>query len=301
MKFLNVINLLCCALFYFSSNSTFADDTVVLKNTPAIDRMHEEITVDVSYNLNIPSSYWEKKTARNNSFDSVMIELHGCNIYNDPQLHEFIKSRNFPSEVLGFTLPSKFWINHFETKKPKIILEVGVFHGFTSTAMAKKMKEIPGMEQSIVISMDTWLNDLRFVWNSDLTFMYRTKKMLKFFDKRELGGSPDLYYRFLNNVLKTDTQDRIIPMQSSSLNGAMELIAHGILPDFMYIDASHCNPDVLIDFINFYEILAPGGTMAIDDKTFPAIASAITYFESKYNNKFISLGVKTAYINKPKS
>ena len=45
----------------------------------------------------------------------------------------------------------------------------------------------------------------------------------------------------------------------------MAFLAHKLRPQLIYVDASHANPDVFIDYENFYTILAPGGALAVDD------------------------------------
>lgn len=55
----------------------------------------------------------------------------------------------------------------------------------------------------------------------------------------------------------------------------MAFLAHKLRPQLIYVDASHANPDVFIDYENFYTILAPGGALAVDDvASVPAVRKA---------------------------
>ena len=97
------------------------------------------------------------------------------------------------------------------------------------------------------------------------------------------GGYSTMYYHFLANCIKTKTTDRIIPLPTASQSGAMTLLSHGIRPDFIYVDASHSNPDVHIDYENFYTILRPGGVIAFDDTGVEAVRAAFDALVQKYD------------------
>merc|ERR1712137_1498057 len=142
--------------------------------------------------------------------------------------------------------------------------------------------------------MDTWLLDLRFVWDS--------QRMPTYFGTNDnyKAGSSNLYFRFLSNVLAANASHRIIPIQTATSNGAMALIARKLRPQLMYIDASHANPDVFIDFENFYQILPPGGVMAFDDLGVPAVRAAFYALVDRYELQPTILGGKKAYVSKPR-
>ena len=269
---------LVAACFLHFPTLSFAAD-VVMRNAPAMDRVFPEVRLDLLYNLHIPQNHWANNV--NHSFKSVMQTFHGYNIWEDTKLPAAIDSIQLSESIHGSPLQPNIWKAVFLEKKPKIVLEVGVFMGLTSCTMAQFMSSLEGMEDSFVISMDTWLLDLRFVWNET-----HKNNVGKYFEKGEIAGSPDMYFRFLRNVIRRKVQDRVIPIRTSSLNGAMALIAHKIRPDFIYVDASHANPDVYIDFENFYQILRPGGNMAIDDIDIGAVKASMENIESKFKIAF---------------
>mmetsp|Transcript_23535 Transcript_23535/g.35660 ORF Transcript_23535/g.35660 Transcript_23535/m.35660 type:complete len:561 (+) Transcript_23535:653-2335(+) len=136
--------------------------------------------------------------------------------------------------------------------------------------------------------MDTWLLDLAFAWNGGKSkHADKVKNEHGYFKVNKISGGNQMYFQFLSNCLATKTNDRIIPIQTASLNnGAIALLSHGVRPDFMYIDASHANPDVFLDYENFYKILKPGGVMTFDDvKAVPACRDAFNMLARKYDLK----------------
>ena len=177
-------------------------------------------------------------------------------------------------------------------------LEVGVFRGATSIRAAKLLAKL-GLRSSYVISLDSWLFDLRFVWDA------RKQESVRpyFSGNAELAGSSQMYFTFLANVLASNTTSRVIPLPSSSTNGAMALLAHRLRPDVLYVDASHANPDVLVDYENLYTLLAPGGAFAADDVHLPAVRDAWQALLRRYNVtdvQYVSEG-RQAWFRKPRS
>mmetsp|Transcript_23538 Transcript_23538/g.35671 ORF Transcript_23538/g.35671 Transcript_23538/m.35671 type:complete len:154 (+) Transcript_23538:653-1114(+) len=149
--------------------------------------------------------------------------------------------------------------------------------------------------------MDTWLLDLAFAWNGGKSkHADKVKNEHGYFKVNKISGGNQMYFQFLSNCLATKTNDRIIPIQTASLNnGAIALLSHGVRPDFMYIDASHANPDVFLDYENFYKILKPGGVMTFDDvKAVPACRDAFNMLARKYDLKQYFLSQGQGYIIK---
>ena len=77
---------------------------------------------------------------------------------------------------------------------------------------------VPEMKSSFVISMDSWLLDLRFVWRADKQLAERFRSYL---DVPAVAGSSELYYTFLANCMAANVTHRIIPLRTSSSNGAL--------------------------------------------------------------------------------
>jgi predicted O-methyltransferase YrrM len=259
-----------------------------IEDAPAADRDLPMVTVDLSYQLHVPPSVWDGREPP--TYDATMKALHGGDIWKDPKTRATIdfllnqtQSQNEKHAYSGSAVPNSHLRNAIRKVKPRVLLEVGVFRGLTSTRMAKILDSTPGCSESFVISMDTWLLDVRFQWNGALSS--NTNRTLEgYFKEPEVGGSSLMYWVFLNNVLNTNTSHRIIPMRTSSQNGALALVSHQIQPDLLYIDASHANPDVFIDYENFYTIAAPGAVLFFDDiYAVPACKAAFDSLCRRYN------------------
>ena len=222
--------------------------------------------------------------------------LHGTNIWRDARLASLISHLGIVGvkDPDGSPLDVKLLRSIFAAVRPKLFLEVGVFRGATSIRAAKLLARL-GLRSSYVISMDSWLFDLRFVWDKT-----RQRSVGSYFSgNAEVAGSSQMYYQFLANCLASNTSSRIIPLPSSSTNGAMALLAHRLRPDVMYV--SHANPDCYIDYENLYQLLAPGGAFAADDVHLPAVRDAWNALLRRYSlNEVHYVGNGTqAWFRKP--
>lgn len=273
-----------------ASENRMPEKSFDLIKTPAADRDLDGLTVDLAYTLNVPSNWWDGLDT-SPSYNSLMMSLHGKDIWRDDRLlaHlDFLGIKGDTHKIFGSPLqgPIEALLRQY---KPKIFLEVGVFRGATSTKIATFFKEEKEgwAKDSYVLSMDTWLLDLAFAWNGGKSkHAEEVKNKVEYFKVNKISGGNQMYFQFLSNCLATKTNDRIIPIQTASLNGAIALLSHGVQPDFMYIDASHANPDVFLDYENFYKILKPGGVMTFDDvKSVPACRDAFNMLARKYDLK----------------
>lgn len=267
------------------------------KRAPCFDRDLPDVTVDVNYTLHVPDSHWDDSKVL--VFNQVMAELHGRNVWDDPNMEREIQLlgiRGGPDELYGSTLNGGMLLDLVQLTQPRLFLEVGVFRGSTSISVAKLFDESPALKNSFVISMDTWLLDLRFVWNApgseqDVGGHY--------FDNTEVAGASQMYFQFLENCRTNNVTSRIIPLQSASVGGAMSLLAHKIRPDLIYLDASHSNPDIYVDMENFYNILAPGGALAFDDLNLPPVSYAFDSLVKRYGLLQVHRNGAQGYILKP--
>jgi len=275
-----------------------------LKDAPAADRDLDGITIDLSYKLNVPSNWWDDIDTVSPNYDSLMQKFHGENIWNDPKLNSHFESLGIRGNANPFGSPMALDNGPLKNKlletKPKIFMEVGVFEGATSSKVAQLFKNTPGFEESYVISVDSWILDLTYEWNGQKS-VHKKKVVNKarYFANDRIAGGSKMYYQFLANCIERKSQDRIIPLPTATSNGALAMLSHGVRPDFMYIDASHANPDVLIDYENFYTILQPGGVMVFDDTHVPAVMAALTFLVERYGLTVVNLKHQQGYIVKP--
>jgi hypothetical protein len=290
-----------------------------LKGAPAGDRDCPGVTVDVGYRLNIPGSWWTAGPATPATHAGVMSAFHGEDVWSSAQTREHfeqpsVKKQLGKEKIYGSPLSQGIIHTLLQQTNPKLILEVGVFRGSTSIAMAKLLDTMPALKDTFIISMDSWLLDLRFVWGAPSSRNHNPGysntsakatsrfKMAQYFRNVEIGGGSQMYWRFLHNVMLTNTQHRIVPMQTASSNGALALISHRLRPGLIYVDASHANPDVFIDYENFYQILEPGGALAVDDiRLVPACKIAFAALCKRYSLTPVygGPGGNQAYVFKP--
>lgn len=134
--------------------------------------------------------------------------------------------------------------------KPGLIVEVGSFVGESAIHMANFLKW-RGSEAAI-LCVDTWYAGYDH-WKGA-----REKIVMHF-------GRPNLYYKFLANVVGNQCEGIILPFATDSLNGARVLAWLGIVPQLIYIDASHEQGDVLRDLEAYWALLPTGGGLLVDD------------------------------------
>ena len=216
-----------------------------------------------------------------------MKTLHGDNIYNDPQLQQMLTQWHIKEEFGAISpLQNMTSLREFVVAtKPKLFVEVGVFRGATSVAVAKMFDELtestPQMASSFIISIDSWLMDLEFVW-SGISKRKLKKSQRDHFYGHRVAGHQMMYFEFLTNVIKSSVSHRIVPLPSASSNAVYTLLSLALCPDVVYLDASHANPDVYVDLVGLWLVLRPGGLIVCDDYNIPAVHQAVAAFVLYY-------------------
>jgi hypothetical protein len=89
---------------------------------------------------------------------------------------------------------------------------------------------------------------------------------------------PTLYDQFLSNVIHAELTNVIIPMRMSSLEAALQIRSMGIVPDFIYIDASHDTESVLADLNAWFPFIKGHGILCGDDWTWESVRTAVEIF-----------------------
>ncbi len=148
--------------------------------------------------------------------------------------------------------PHPYLLQAIDDTRAQMVVEIGVWKGASSIAMAKKMKQ-SGL-QGVVIAIDTWLgswdhwfND----WYPGLNFEF---------------GQPMLMRTFMSNAIKTNTNDIILPMPLDSAN-ALEVFKRSALPkiDVIHIDGAHDYRAVTSDLNAWWPMVRSGGWLVGDD------------------------------------
>ncbi len=86
-----------------------------------------------------------------------------------------------------------------------------------------------------------------------------------------------LYEQFLSNVIHAGLTDKIIPIKMDSSDAAVQLKTV-VVPDLIYIDASHDYESVLADLNRWYPYVKGHGIFCGDDWNLPGVVQAVTEF-----------------------
>ena len=145
-----------------------------------------------------------------------------------------------------------------ECTNPGLIIEVGSFVGESAIHMAKLVKA--QNRSCAILCVDTWYAGY------DHWLGAREKIRMHF-------GRPDFYYKFIANVIQNDCQDVIVPFAMDSIGAARVIKWMGLVPGFIYVDASHEQGDVYRDYEAYWDLLPSGGGMLCDDlsRHFPGV------------------------------
>lgn len=156
--------------------------------------------------------------------------------------------------------------------EPKVIIEVGTWKGQSAINMANILKR--NNIKCKIYCVDTFLG----TWDLE-------KEDLK-------NGYPQIYYKFLNNILFEKCEDYIIPCPNTSLFYYKKFKDMNLKADLIYIDGSHMYEDVYADINNYSNLLSPNGVIFGDDYATdaPEVAKAVNKYCSENNKKFEVIG-----------
>jgi len=68
-------------------------------------------------------------------------------------------------------------------------------------------------------------------------------------------------------------------VQERSQTALPRLLGEGFVADAAFVDGSHIFHNVFVDLFYLRELVRPGGTMILDDCSYPSVATAVRYFE----------------------
>lgn len=158
----------------------------------------------------------------------------------------------YEKDVQGWQSGHSYLVDSIERLQPQIIVEIGVWKGGSTIAMATKLRDL-GMN-AVVISIDTWLGSWDH-WNNDMWFDHLG------FDH----GYPSIHRKFMNNVVAAGVQNYVVPLPLDSLNAAHVLRDFNIKPDIIHLDAGHDFDAVTADLNVWWPLLKDGGLFIGDD------------------------------------
>ena len=158
----------------------------------------------------------------------------------------------------------------------KISLEGG-----STVFMANELKK--HALSSVVIAVDTWLGSSEHwtAYNSDLSI---------------LNGYPQLYYKFMANIINAGVVDYVLPLPMDSLNAAQIMSSMKVTPQMIHLDGGHDYESVMADLRAWWPLLASGDVLIGDDyffhDMFPEVkrASTSSFMRLTYRLKPVLLG-----------
>jgi tetratricopeptide (TPR) repeat protein len=164
--------------------------------------------------------------------------------------------------------------------KPSYAVEIGVWKGASTMEMARKMKEL--QINGVVIAVDTWLGSWEHWLNND------------YFDELCINNSyPNIFYKFMTNVLGHDLQKYVLPLPIDSLNAAKIIEINKFELDIIHLDAGHDYVSVSRDLSVWWPLLRVGGILIGDDYnldgTWPEVRAAFDDFFGKLGIFFENL------------
>lgn len=189
----------------------------------------------------------------------LLLDIHGENIY-----------KGFPAKDFEFN-PHSWRAEHpifkrlIEEVRPKTIIEVGSWMGFSAMIMAERCKELDLYPE--IICIDTWLGGIGEVEDENVKALFN-----------RVHGLPNLYYQFLANIIQSGHHDLVIPIPNTSTVVSRMLESLDVHADLIFIDGSHIYEDVLSDVQNYLPLLNEGGVMFGDDLFCPDVQRALDDF-----------------------
>lgn len=157
----------------------------------------------------------------------------------------------FQYDLQGWNSQHPYLADAIALLRPRSIIEVGGWKGGSTVFMANELKKLD--LGSSVIAVDTWLGSSEH-WtgpsHADLSMM---------------NGRPNLYSRFLSNVVQSGVADYVLPLPMDSLNAAEVMKTMGIEPDMDHLDGGRDYHSLTADLCAWWPVLAPGGMLIGDD------------------------------------
>lgn len=132
-----------------------------------------------------------------------------------------------------------------------------------------------------IICIEPFCGDVNmWCWEKDLL----KNNKWKFLNLKD--GKPTIYNRFLSNVVYTQNDKHILPIQCTSLIG-VDLIKRLFLekrikslPNFIYLDSAHLEEETFLELKKCYSLLNNGGILFGDDWNWQSVRNDVISFSS---------------------
>jgi len=163
------------------------------------------------------------------------------------------------------------FLAHIEACKPRRLLEIGVFEGTSALALIREALRYRPDAHLLVV--DPW----------------EALPSAEFTPEQLAAAKATFEANFSRSGLRSCVSVR----EDSSQRVLLDLLRAGASFDFIYVDGSHRAFDVYFDLVLAWELLLPGGTLAIDDVGWlleaPVLerpCAAVQHFEGAHMHEF---------------
>ncbi len=170
-----------------------------------------------------------------------------------PEPYRSVKLRSFDSG--GWYVNRAQMQNLFQNHQINTVIEVGCWLGLSTRHIASLLP--PGGK---LYAIDHWQG-------SD--------------EHQHLQHLSTLYDQFLSNVIHARLTDKIVPIRMSSIEASYLIGMMGVMPDLIYIDASHDTESVLADLNAWYPFIKGHGILCGDDWDWPTVRTAVEIFAAE--------------------
>ena len=175
-----------------------------------------------------------------------------------------------------------FFLNEVLIKRPKVFLEVGVFHGVTARNVCELLNNLHGKDFKY-IGLDLFEENLEnkdeVIPNTKFSNPLKTIyfKFIKRQDPYSKKAVEDLLKKYKNNfsLIKGNSNDILKKIDMSKI-------------DYVFLDGGHDYSTVINDLNCCKEVIENNGTVLCDDYDLsyaPGVRKAIDEFTSKYDFK----------------
>lgn len=143
----------------------------------------------------------------------------------------------------------------------KVVIELGSWMGKSTKHIAETIPE-----DGIVYAVDHWLGNPQSRVN--------TPQLI-----------PTLYEQFLSNMIHSGLAHKVVPLRMTTQEAIEYFYENDIVPDLVYVDASHEEHDVYNDVCAYYPLIEENGIICGDDWGFGdlPIQRAVKRFANEHN------------------
>lgn len=192
-------------------------------------------------------------------YQATMQALHGYDIWEG-----FVPFRH-SGEIAGWNGNHHALSDLARIHGDGVVIDVGVWKGQSTANLAATIRD-NGLD-GCVVAVDTFLGSPEH-WGND-SGLFSTHR-----------GMPDLYQTFLENIWTAGLHRYVVPMPQTSSCAAEILRNKSLLASLIHVDAAHAYADVIRDARDYWDVLAPGGTLIGDDyhPDWPGVVQAAQEF-----------------------